>query len=158
MLSLFQDHVVINLIGLEKNSRPGNVRGYLQIQKFSDDPSLCPMATLIEYSNRVRIFWRNFIFNFENLFFQTQSLCDDRSSLFVSHQAPHKPVGSQTLSRWTTDLLKMAGVDVSIFKSHATRAAAAHLHSKSLNCLQICRLANWSTTSGVYQMFYRKYL
>ena len=69
MLSLFQDHVVINLIGLEKNSRPGNVRGYLQIQKFTDDPSLCPMDTLIEYSNRVRIFGRNFIFNFENLFF-----------------------------------------------------------------------------------------
>ena len=49
-----EPHVIINLIGLEKTSRPGNVRGYLQIEKFCDESSLCPMDVLIEYFNRVR--------------------------------------------------------------------------------------------------------
>ena len=65
-------------------------------------------------------------------------MCDDRSSFFVAHQPPNRPVGSQTLSRWTKELLGLAGVDVSTFKSHATQAAASLLHSKSLNCVQIC--------------------
>ena len=51
--TLTQDHVILNLIGLEKTSRPGNVRGYLYIQKFSDESSLCPMEALIEYFKRV---------------------------------------------------------------------------------------------------------
>ena len=75
MFSLFQDHVVINLIGLEKTSRPGNVRGYLQIQKFSDDPSLCPMDALIEYFNRVRYS--------ENVLFSILKIYSFRPSLSV---------------------------------------------------------------------------
>ena len=52
-MSLIQDHIILDLVGLEKTSKPGKVRGYLHVQRFSDDPSLCPMDTLIEYFNRV---------------------------------------------------------------------------------------------------------
>ena len=54
----------MDLIGLEKTSRPGNIRGYLHVQKFSDDSSLCPMDALIEYFNRVSL--KYLIFFFEN--------------------------------------------------------------------------------------------
>ena len=50
---MLQDHVIINLTSLEKQSRPGNIRGYLKIKSFSDDPVLCPMSALIEYDSRV---------------------------------------------------------------------------------------------------------
>ena len=48
-----QDHCIIPIIGLEKQSRPGHVRGHLRIQSFSDDVSLCPVAALTEYNSRV---------------------------------------------------------------------------------------------------------
>ena len=54
---LFKDHLIVNLVALEKQSRPGNVRGYLRIQNFTEDVSLCPMAALVEYNNRVSVCW-----------------------------------------------------------------------------------------------------
>ena len=54
---LFKDHVIINLTTLEKQSRPGNIRGYLRIQSFTDDDCLCPMAALVEYDKRVSVYW-----------------------------------------------------------------------------------------------------
>ena len=53
---LFKDHVIINLTTLEKQSRPGNIRGYLRIQSFTDDDCLCPMAALVEYDKRVSVY------------------------------------------------------------------------------------------------------
>ena len=44
---------MINLTSLEKQSRPGHVRGYLRVQKFSEDPELCPSQTLSEYFTKV---------------------------------------------------------------------------------------------------------
>ena len=50
---LLQDHCIINLVDLEKHSTTKNIRGYLRIQKFHDDPVLCPVSALVEYHNRV---------------------------------------------------------------------------------------------------------
>ena len=63
-------------------------------------------------------------------------MCDDRSSFFVAHQPPNRPVSSQTLSRWTKELLSLAGVDVSTFKS------LQHLYSTA-NLLIMCKSASW---------------
>ena len=49
----FQDHCIVPIIGLEKTSRPGNIRGHLRIKAFTEDPSLCPVRCLVEYSDRV---------------------------------------------------------------------------------------------------------
>lgn len=53
--------MIINLVGLEKQSRPGHLRGYLRVQNFIDDMCLCPMAALVEYNKRVSVF-RPYIF------------------------------------------------------------------------------------------------
>lgn len=132
--------MIVNLVSLEKQSRPGNIRGYLRIQNFIEDLHLCPMAALVEYNNRVSL------------------LKADRSSLFVSYKKPHSVVTAKTLSRWTCDLLSAAGVDTTLFQSHATRSAAGVLLSKTLSSIQLCKLANWSSTSGVYEKFYKRYL
>ena len=52
-LFVFQDHAVLSFLMLEKQGRPGCVRGYLSVQKFSEDASLCPVAALVAYSNKV---------------------------------------------------------------------------------------------------------
>ena len=83
---------------------------------------------------------------------------DDRSSLFVSFRKPHNVVTSKTLSRWVCSLLADAGVDTTLFQSHATRSAAGAFLSNSLSSIQLCKIADWSSTSGTYEKFYQRYL
>ena len=94
-------------------------------------------------------------------FLQTEALRDnslERRAFFVSYVKPDSAVAAKTLSRWVVTLLEAAGVDTSQYKAHATRSAAGALLSKSLNSVQICKLADWSATSGVYQKFYERYV
>ena len=49
----FQDHCILTFTSLEKQGRPGNVRGYLRVLRFNQDPSLCPVAALVTYHNQV---------------------------------------------------------------------------------------------------------
>ena len=82
----------------------------------------------------------------------------ERSTFFVSQRKPHNNVSPKTLSRWTADLLTEAGIDTSEFQPHATRSAAGVLLSKSLSSIELCKLADWSTVSGTYETFYKRYL
>ena len=56
-----QDHVVLSLSALEKQARPGHIRGYLQVHRFPEDPSLCPVAALTTYCDQVcrHVNWLN---------------------------------------------------------------------------------------------------
>lgn len=84
----------------------------------------------------------------------------DKKSFFVSYVTPHKSVTSRTLSRWIKCVLASAGVDTSIWDPHAVRAASSAHHSgaRNLDLGQICRLADWSLRSGVFQKLYDRYV
>ena len=45
-------------------------------------------------------------------------------SEYKTHQ-PHKAVTRYTISRWTKDVLKLSGIDITQFTAHSTRAAVA---------------------------------
>ena len=102
----FKDHVIINLIGLEKTSRPGNIRGHICIQNFTDDASLCPMDALTEYFERVSPL--DLYFRFENIYFYRPSsfvMTVHHSSfliMFLTNQLPPNPCqdGSLISSTW----------------------------------------------------------
>ena len=91
-------------------------------------------------------------------FIQVSALNGDRVSFFVSYVKPHNCVSPKSLSRWIVTLLSSAGVDTSAFKAHSTRSAAGVLLQKSLSYVDICKLADWSTKSGVFETFYLRYL
>ena len=64
------------------------------------------------------------------------------------------------MARWMLSFLAMAGVDTEQFGQHASRSATAH-YLKTEKCMsvkQICKIADWSQTSGVFKTFYEKYL
>ena len=82
----------------------------------------------------------------------------ERSALFVSYCRPHSAVTSKTLSRWTVTLLEAAGVNVNVFKAHASRAAASCFHTRQLSSTEIVKLGDWSTSSNVYRKFYERYI
>ena len=46
----------------------------------------------------------------------------DIRDLIISYRKLHKPVSSETISRWIKDELSKAGVDTSVFKAHSCRA------------------------------------
>jgi len=43
----------------------------------------------------------------------------DVTKLFISLVKPHNPVTSATIVRWLSEVLKLAGVDPSIFSGHS---------------------------------------
>ena len=49
----------------------------------------------------------------------------DIRDLIISYGKPHKPVSSQTISRWIKDELLKEGVDTSVFKAHSCRSASS---------------------------------
>ena len=89
---------------------------------------------------------------------QVSTLNPDRKAFFVSYCTPFACVSTQTLTRWTLSTLQAADVDTNVWKSHAIRSASVLHHRRSLSVLQIHRLADWSTASGVFKTFYEKYL
>ena len=66
-----RDHVVLHLHTLEKQARPGNIRGYLAVQ-FFDNRALCPATAILDYSTRVSV------------------LRGDQKSFFVGLTRPHR--------------------------------------------------------------------
>ena len=45
--------------------------------------------------------------------------------LFLSYIKPHKPVSTDRIAHWMKDLLKKAGIDVSVFKAHSGASTTA---------------------------------
>ena len=135
------------------------VRGFLQIPTFSEDPELCPVRTLLVYRDKVSKCFYDFL---DLTFFtlQVANLRGDNTSLFVSYLPPHKSVTSRTLARWIKEILSAAGVDTAVWGPQATRAAsAAHMRTaRNLSLAQLCKLADWSQVSGVFEKFYHRYL
>ena len=84
----------------------------------------------------------------------------NHENLFLSLRPPHAPVGSKTLARWLTELLTLAGINTAAFQQHATRSASAAYHrsERMLSIKEICQLADWSETSGVYELFYQRFV
>ena len=77
----------------------------------------------------------------------------------MSFAPPFHPVASKTLARWLTEVMAMAGLDTAEFKPHSARgAAAAFWRSKSLSVKEICMKADWSSSSGVFSLFYERYV
>ena len=103
------------------------------------------------------------ILNFSNyllMYLQVSGIHGDSKSFFVSYVKPHKSVTSKTLSRWIKSVLTSTGVDDKLWALYAVRSAAFSHHSnvKNLDLGQICHLADWSMTRGVYLKFYQCYV
>ena len=99
---------------------------------------------------------------------QTTQLCKlfqvasyrSHENLFLALTPPHKPVGSKSLARWLSHLLGLARINTTIFAPHSSKAASAahHKNENDLSVSQILKLADWSQTSGVYKMFYERFV
>ena len=79
--------------------------------------------------------------------------CKDNPDPLVSYCRPHRPVASSTVSRWLKYVLKAVGIDVSIYKGHSTRSAAAKL--KRVSTSDNFEVADWSRETAFTKFYYR---
>ena len=105
------------------------------------DKTLCTKCTLAAYISRTKAL-------------RGHGPNDFVSKLFISYIKPHKPISTDTLSRWIKLVLASAGIDTSVFKTHSVRGAAtSHAYAKSVPIAEILRAADW-TNERTFRKYY----
>ena len=97
---------------------------------------------LLEYEKRTKVF-------------RTTSDKSQPDKLLLSYIRPHKPISSETLSRWVVAFLSEAGMNTSIFKAHSVRGAASPAaFNAGVSLKDILSLADWSQDSTFVRFYY----
>ena len=108
------------------------------LKPYPKDSALCVVTALRTYLRRTKTIRKNV------------------SQLFISFNKPHAAVSKDTISRWIMTVLREAGVDVDIFKSHSTRAASVSGAIRmEISAEEIMKTVGWSTAS-TFAKFYNK--
>ncbi|XP_061187368.1 uncharacterized protein LOC133195519 [Saccostrea echinata] len=135
----FQESGVKIVIGdLLKTSNTKRHLGEIELTSYEVDKDLCVVNTLTNYLQN------------------TETLRGAVTRLFITSQRLHKSVSRDTIGRWLKSVLKMAGIDISIFKPHSTRVASASAaHALRIPVDTIMRTVGWSRES-TFRKFYNK--
>ena len=137
-ISISSQSIEITINELIKTSKIGSARPRVVLPFFKDKPKLCVASILVHYINI------------------TRDLRNDTSNLFISYKKPHKPVTSQTISRWLKKILVDSGISED-FSAHSTRhASTSKAFRKGLNMNTIKNAAGWSERSTTFSKFYNR--
>ncbi len=104
-----QEGVKFSLDRLRKTQRCGPLKSF---EMTSTEEKLCPVKALKDFIERTEKF-------------RPASEPSEGSRLLIALVRPHKPVSSNTVSRWIKSMLSKGGVDTTKFGAHSTRSAAA---------------------------------
>ena len=132
------DHCVFHIQDIVKQSAPGRKQPELIIPVFRAEPKLCIFSHLMEYLHR------------------TEKLRGEEKRLFVSYIKPHKWVSKDTIVRWKKSVMESAGIDLTIFKPHSTRAATtSKAHASDVPLSSILEAGSWKNEC-TFNRFYNK--
>ena len=134
-----------------------SVRGFVQIPRFKDDPSLCPVRTLQEYLNKVSFPWFKQT-NKQTIWKWNRSIpayprfllwgvrSADCFFLLCRHicQCLLAPWPSGSPATW-------------LWLGSIQPSSSSTLLKKANSINQLCSIACWSSVSGVFQKFYARY-
>lgn len=134
----FRDMTVVIRIGdLLKTSNQSRHVGEIKLEGYSLDSDMCIINILNTY------------------LLQTVSIRHSETKLFVTTQKPHKHVSRDTISRWIKLTLTNAGINMSIFTPHSTRAAATSAAEHRVPLDTILKTAGWQS-GCTFRKFYKK--
>lgn len=109
----------------------------MRLKYFLNNPAVCPCETLKQYLCKTKALRQS-------------------NQLFISYQKPYLKVSTSTISRWIKTVLYEAGIDVTLFKSHSTRTAAASaVFDSQIEVNDILQTAGWSNAK-TFKMYYNK--
>ena len=121
-----------------KQSKPGVPNPQVVLESF-ERPSICVVTTLTEYLVRTKVLRPS-----------------GQSQLLISYVKPYKPVSRDTVTRWVRYTMTSAGIDVTKYSAHSTRAASVSAASRaSVNLDDILQTAGWSSEC-CFARFYNK--
>ena len=123
----------LDVLGNLKTSRPGCLAGRIMLKAYPDDISLCVVNALKVYSDRTRQFRPE----------------GNKGPLLLSFVAPHKPIGPSTVSRWSLDVMKKAGINVSVSKAHSTHTLRLPAQVKGPSLLMLFSQAQVGRLPGL---------
>lgn len=120
-----------------KTSRPGHPARKMFLPSFPDNPNICVVRTLAAYLERTRDLRKS-------------------SQLLVSLIAPHKAISSQSVSRWLTRALRMAGIELG-YSGHSTRGASTSAAAAGgLSVDLILEAADWASAQTFERFYHRE--
>ena len=120
-----------------KTSRPGHPARKMFLPSFPDNPNICVVRTLAAYGKRTRDLRKS-------------------SQLLVSLIAPHKAISSQSVSRWLTRALRMAGIELG-YSGHSTRGASTSAAAAGgLSVDLILEAADWASAQTFERFYHRE--
>ncbi len=129
---------IFHITDLIKQSRPGKTGFTVELEAYPVDRRLCVVTYLKHYIH------------------QTRHLRGKETQLFISVKKPHEPVSKDTISRWISNVLKDAGIDVERFKPHSTRAASTSAANElGVPVSTILKTAGWSNEQ-TFSKYYKK--
>ena len=99
-----EDKVIFTPVQLSKHHRQGRKILPITIHGYPLDPRLCVIRTLREYMSR------------------RQDIVAD--SLVLTHRKPRRPATKSSIARWLKQVLRLAGVDSSVFTAHSFRSSS----------------------------------
>ncbi len=105
-MTLTKSHVTFRIGDPVKQSRPGIHVHELAFKAYAPDRRLCVITVLTEYIERTK-----------------ETRCEI-TQLLLTHRAPVRPASRDTIRRWIRDVMSNAGIDMTIFTPHSTRAAS----------------------------------
>jgi len=122
-----------------KVTRKGKLRPVMTFVTFPENSKLCVCNCFDTYLVRSRT-WR-----------------EGKNQLLLSYIKPHKEISAKTVSKWITDILDMAGIDIGTFSGHSTRSAAS---SKAKSCgvltKEILKRGFWAKESTFQKHYHRE--
>lgn len=137
-IEFFDNMLIIPIKKKLKQFRVGKDSFSICLEKFSEQPAICPYLVLREYLQRTRL------------------LRSNTTQLFISHYKPYFAITASTISRWIKIVLYEAGIDTNYFKAHSTRAAGASAaRASDMPIEEIMKRAGWCN-ANTFKRFYDK--
>ncbi|CAC5422081.1 unnamed protein product [Mytilus coruscus] len=136
-MKITKDNVIIEINEILKTSKPGKHLSPISLPAFVEDSRLCIVTVLNAYIERT-------------------SAIRTSQKLFVTFVKPYHHPTKSTISNWIKLVLKLAGVNTSIFKTHSTRGASTSAALKAgVSVNSILKSAGW-TNESTFRQFYNR--
>ena len=142
-MQMTEGKVVFHLAKLTKGRKRGSCPLQAPLKTFHQNPSLCVVNCLKVHTDRTSD--RRKVNGKQT-----------KNQLLLGTVKPYVEVISSTIARWLKNVMKDAGIDVSIFKGHSVRwASTSKAAAQGFSVREIMDRANWSGAS-TFKTFYHK--
>ena len=133
-MQIGESTVVLQPLGLEKNTRPGHTGGPIVIEAYNRSPEICPVFYVKAYLKR------------------TASLRSS-DSVFVTVNKPHKQASPTTICRWLKSVISLSGQEGSGGSTRSVSTSTAVGRGVTID--SIVKAGDWARSRTFRQHYYK---